>query len=91
MNPTDKYKTLFSAFLKFHGAYQKFLRNAGINSLDDYDHVFRQNHAKNWIDISFVWRNQPEGDRFWYTLHRKWEHIIYTKTPDNKLVSRINT
>jgi hypothetical protein len=75
-------KRVFYSFLATNNALKQFKQNCRYRGRD-LDWVSSQYdfHIEHIINLSFCWSLQPEGDKFWQSLHRKWVLYIEQQQP----------
>ena len=72
----QKYFKLLKQFLKVNNAFHIFAKNCRQGYTPGYN--LADFPTDNWISISFAWCDTSQGCDYWYSLHKKWEHLLRT-------------
>jgi len=65
-------KTLvFTEFLREQEALEKFRENFKVYGRKTLQELLEHSGA-NWLEQAFIWRYTPEGDDYWWPLHKLW-------------------
>lgn len=60
----------FRLFLIQNNAFDSYIKNVDNNRINNY--YSSGDTFNRIIDASFIWRNTPEGEDYWWELYRKW-------------------
>lgn len=60
----------FYNFLAYHNAYDKYVKHCKIGYLTESD------DKVDYLSMSFVWYNKPEGQDYWENIDRRWREFL---------------
>lgn len=67
---------LFRAFLRKNRAYRSFRRSFILDSSESLLSYLDRVTPALFFGNAFIWRNSPEGYRYWYELNAKWIYVV---------------